>query len=59
MILLEGAWARWLGEEKTERDELLALLKPYDAAKMKAYPVGAAVGNVKNQGAELMEPVAA
>lgn len=59
VILPETAWARWLGEEKAERDELLSLLKPYDAKRMRAYPVGVAVGNVKNQGPELMAPVAA
>lgn len=58
VILPAETWPRWLGEEKVERNELLALLRPYDAAKMRAYPVGKAVGNVKNQGPELMAPVA-
>ena len=45
--------------KKAARDELLALPKLYDAAKMRAYPIGAAVGNVRNQGPELIEPLAA
>lgn len=48
---------KWLGEEKAERVDLLLLLKPYDAANMTVYPVNSAVGNVKNQGPELMELV--
>jgi len=59
VILPKETWAHWLGEEPADRSQLLALLKPSDAALMRAYPVGAAVGNVKNQGPQLMEPVAA
>lgn len=32
------------------------LLRPYPAEKLTFYPVSAAVGNVKNQGPELIEP---
>jgi putative SOS response-associated peptidase YedK len=35
------------------------LLLPYPADRMEAYRVGAAVGNVKNQGHELIEPLQA
>jgi putative SOS response-associated peptidase YedK len=36
-----------------------ALLRPYPAERMEAYPVGTAVGNVRNQGPELIEPLPA
>jgi putative SOS response-associated peptidase YedK len=33
------------------------LLKPYPAARLTYYPVSTAVGNVKNTGADLIEPI--
>src|SRR5437868_6563105 len=53
VILPPEAWRRWLGEEVVDSDELLALLRPYPAELMRAYPVGLAVGNVRNNGPEL------
>ena len=44
---------------RTEADELLALLRPYPAEAMRAYPVAARVGNVRNNDPELLTPVAA
>jgi putative SOS response-associated peptidase YedK len=55
-ILDERDYPRWLGEEPADRDALLSLLKPCPPEAMEAYPVDAKVGNVKNDGAELMEP---
>jgi putative SOS response-associated peptidase YedK len=56
-ILGPGDFARWLGEEATEPAELQALLRPYPADAMTAYKVGLRVGNVKNDDAELLEPL--
>ena len=38
---------------------LLMMLNPFPAEQMESYPVGAAVGNVKNDEAGLLTPVAA
>ena len=47
----------WLGEEAAGVEELLALLRPYPADRMEAYPVSPAVGNVKNNDPSLIEPL--
>ncbi|MNC78305.1 hypothetical protein D3C75_1304810 [compost metagenome] len=47
----------WLDRENTKVTHLLKLLRPYDANKMRAYPVSSAVGNVKNNSPELLEEV--
>jgi putative SOS response-associated peptidase YedK len=59
VILDPADYARWLGEQETSREELLKMLRPAPAESMEAFPVGAAVGNVKNNGATLIERVAA
>ena len=38
VIFDPGDYARWLGEEPTANDELLALLRPYPAERMIAFP---------------------
>jgi putative SOS response-associated peptidase YedK len=40
-------------------DELLALLKPCQDDTLKIWPVAKTVGNVKNNGAQLLMPAAA
>jgi putative SOS response-associated peptidase YedK len=50
VILEQADWSRWLGEESSEVLPL-ELLKPFPADRMEAIPIGAAVGNVKNEGA--------
>jgi putative SOS response-associated peptidase YedK len=57
-ILDPADYRAWLGEVEASPDDLRALLRPYPADRMAAYPVGAAVGNVKNNDASLLEPVA-
>ena len=57
VILGEEDWAEWLGEEPANENELLKLLKPLAAERLTMWKVGNAVGNVKNQGANLIEPV--
>ena len=58
VILPKPAWPLWLGEAEASLDELLALLIPYPAELMRAYPIGKAVGNVKNDEPGLLEPIA-
>jgi putative SOS response-associated peptidase YedK len=59
VILDEADWPKWRGEEPASEDELLALLKPCRDEALKIWAVGKMVGNVKNNGAQLLMPVAA
>jgi len=57
VILSQEVWDIWL-DPNLRRDEiLLSLLKPFDAARMQAWPVTPAVGKVVNQGEELFRPL--
>jgi putative SOS response-associated peptidase YedK len=57
VILPESDWPKWLGEEPAGEDELVVMLKPCADALLKAWPVGGQVGNVKNNGAQLLASV--
>lgn len=54
VILRPEDCAFWLDRNNTDIRGLLNLLVPYDAGKMRAYPVSPAVGSVKNDGPELI-----
>jgi putative SOS response-associated peptidase YedK len=56
VILAEEDWPAWLGEVLATKDELKAL--PYPAEKMKLWPVSREVGNWRNDGPQLVEPLA-
>jgi putative SOS response-associated peptidase YedK len=58
VILAERDWAKWLGEEPATEDELMTLLAPCPDEALKIWPVNKIVGNVKNKGRELIEPLA-
>jgi putative SOS response-associated peptidase YedK len=57
VIIAPENYARWLGEEAAEAEELHAMLKPFPSDRMEAYPVGRAVNDVRNDDASLLEPV--
>jgi len=57
VILPESDWPTWLGEAAATKEELLALLKPCPDAALKIWAVNKKVGNVRNQGTELLLPV--
>lgn len=57
VILGESDWPKWLGEEAASEEELLALLKPCPNEWLKMWPVDKKVGNVRNKGAEVAQPV--
>ena len=57
VILAESDWPKWLGEEPATDDELLELLKPCPDEALKIWPIGKAVGNVKNTGPQFAMPV--
>jgi hypothetical protein len=46
-----------LNEEPAVEQELLAMLKPCPDDVLKIWPVGRAVGNVKNKGSGLVLPI--
>jgi putative SOS response-associated peptidase YedK len=56
VILAESDWPKWLGEVPATEDELMAMLKPCPDDVLKIWPVGKAVGNVKNKGSDLCSP---
>ena len=58
-ILEPSAWGKWLGEDPAEPDELLALLNPCPATRMRAYPVSTRVNSAKNNDCGIVEPLKA
>jgi putative SOS response-associated peptidase YedK len=59
VILPHEAWSEWLGEEPAEPDGLRALLTPFPAGRMRAYPISAKVNSVKNDEPSLIDEVPA
>ena len=57
VILGENDWPKWLGEEPASEQELLALLKSCPDAALKIWLVNKMVGNVRNNGPQLILPV--
>jgi len=56
VILPPAAWPLWLGEKEASPEEIFDLLRSYPAELMRAYPIGPAVGNVKNDEPSLLDP---
>jgi putative SOS response-associated peptidase YedK len=56
VILMPRDYERWLRHGDAGRPPI-DLLRPYDSTLMQAWRVDAAVGNVSNNSAELLEPV--
>ncbi|AZS15382.1 SOS response-associated peptidase [Paenibacillus lutimineralis] len=57
VILRREDQSEWLDRGNTDVSSLLRLLLPYEADKMRAYPVSSAVGNVRNNYAELLNEI--
>ncbi len=55
-ILTSDDYAAWLGELETTLEQLKAMLKPCGLG-MEAVPISSKVGNVKNDGPELVERI--
>jgi putative SOS response-associated peptidase YedK len=55
VILPVAAYPAWLGETPATAEQLRALLAPYPAELMRAWPVSPDVGNVKNNHPGLIE----
>ncbi len=58
VILPEATHADWLDPGLDDREALRALLRPLSPAGWTAFPVSRAVNNPRNNGPELMEPLA-
>lgn len=58
VMLAPADWPLWLGETQATPGRLQQLLKPFPAERMQCWPVGKAVGSVKNDGPDLVEPLA-
>jgi len=57
VVLAEDDWPAWLGEVPATEAELRALLKPFPAERMKLWPVSRDVGNWRNDGPHLVDPI--
>ena len=57
VILPPDLYAGWLDPWQQSAEDLLAMLRPYDADLMRAYPVSPEVNSVKSRGSHLIEPV--
>lgn len=55
VILNPADEKRWLSE-KTPLSEITAMLKPYDATQMNAYPIDKAISHPKAEGRQLITP---
>jgi len=56
-ILPRAAWGPWLDPEFQDKQELLALLRPYPADEMAAAPVSTLVNNPRNEDPRCIDPV--
>ncbi|MFN8126541.1 MAG: SOS response-associated peptidase [Candidatus Nanopelagicales bacterium] len=59
MCVTPDRWASWLDPEITDGADAVALLRPAAPGWLTAEPVGRDVNNVRNNGPELIEPIAA
>jgi putative SOS response-associated peptidase YedK len=57
VILPAELYDRWLDPGMNGVEDVLSLLKPYDAALMRRYPVSKRVNLVTNDGPECSAPV--
>ena len=58
VILPSETYSQWLDPAECSPDQLSALLKPYSAEQMTAYPVSKVVNNPKNDTPDCITPVA-
>jgi putative SOS response-associated peptidase YedK len=58
VIVAADDYSRWLDPELHNPVEIRTMLTPYPADEMKAYPISTLVNNAKNEGPELIRPMA-
>jgi putative SOS response-associated peptidase YedK len=59
LLVERDRWEEWLDPAPREADELLGLLVPASPDRLEAYPVSTEVNSVKNNGAQLLDPLPA
>lgn len=57
LLVDRDRWGQWLDPRINEPGDVLPLLQPAAPGQLSAYPVSAAVGNVRNNSPELIEPL--
>ncbi|MCU0265443.1 MAG: SOS response-associated peptidase [Actinomycetia bacterium] len=57
MVVARPDWAAWLDPDVTDGAAVKGLLRPAASAVLEAYPVSPAVGNPRNNGPGLVEPL--
>lgn len=57
LIVEKDSYTQWLDPAPQSPDELLSLLVPAAPGRLDAFPVSKAVGNFRNNGPELIEPL--
>ena len=58
-LLPAGAWDAWLDPDHDDREALQSVLTPAPTGLLVRHPVDRRVGNPRNKGPELLEPVEA
>ena len=58
MVIDPARWGDWLDPGNSDKADLLALLAPATSGGLASYPVSMAVNSVRNNGPDLMEPLA-
>jgi putative SOS response-associated peptidase YedK len=58
VLLAPAHWPAWLGETAASETELSAMLRPYPGAAMSVWAVDRRVGNARNDGPDLLTPLA-
>jgi putative SOS response-associated peptidase YedK len=58
MVIAPESWEDWLDPSQTDVSDLKALLAPAAVSGLATYPVSTAVNAVRNNGPELIEPIA-
>lgn len=58
VVVPELAWSRWLDRDRSVDGELRGLFEPDEDLELAIHPVGRLVNSVRNDGPELLEPVA-
>jgi len=58
LMVERDRWAAWLDPATAGVDDLLGLLVPAAPGRLEAYPVSTAVNSVRNNGPELLDPLA-
>lgn len=58
VLLTPNHWPAWLGETAADEHELRGMLRPYPDAAMTIWPVDRRIGNTRNDGPDLLTPLA-